>query len=244
MIFKNKMNLFLIYSRIFFMENINIFFSKMENNKVKFNSSSRKYYCEHGELKYRCSLCGGSQLCVHGRIKYNYRECFGSETCSHSKQKAFCIVCGGSQICSHNKQKSQCKKCSDPIKVTIKNWIKNTRQSDKKNNRYDADRFVDKCFLKGLIEDYPTCYYEDCKTTLQYTEHQENLATIERINNKIGHIKSNCVLCCLSCNNKRKSNSQHKAYSLEPFVQTSSRLLRINYNVHVSAEVLKRIQIY
>ena len=132
MIFKNKMNLFLIYSRIFFMKIINIFFSKMEKNKVEFNSSSRKYYCEHGKLKYRCSLCGGSQHCIHGRIKYNCRECFGSETCSHSKQKTFCIVCGGSQICSHNKQKSQCKKCSDPIKVTIKNWIKNTRQSDKK----------------------------------------------------------------------------------------------------------------
>ena len=79
-----------------------------------------------------------------------------------------------------------------------------------KYNRYDSGRFIDKYFLKRLIEDYPTCYYEDCKTPLQYTEYKYNLATIERINNNIGHIKSNCVLCCLSCNNKRKSNLTSK----------------------------------
>ena len=54
--------------------------------------------------------------------------------------------------------------CSDPIKVTINNLLKVSRQSDRKYNRYDADRFIDKCFLKGIIEDYPTCYYEDSKT--------------------------------------------------------------------------------
>ena len=88
--------------------------------------------------------------------------------------------------------------------------MSNTKQNDIKYNRYDADRFIDKCFLKGLIEDYATYYYEDCRTPLQYTKHQYNLATIERINNNIGHIKSYCVLCCLSCNNKRKSNLTSK----------------------------------
>ena len=207
-----------------------IVFSKMENNKVELNSSSRKYNCEHRKLKYRCSLCGGSQICLHNKIKYRCKQCWLSQFCSHgrrkssckdcgsgdyckySKQKIFCIVCSGSQICSHNKQKSHCKMCSDPIKVTIQSLLKDARQSDRKYNRYDADRFIDKCFLKGLIEDYPTCYYEDCKTPLQYREYKETLATIERINNKIGHIKSNCVLCCLRCNNRRKSNLTSKEY--------------------------------
>ena len=73
-------------------------------------------------------------------------------------------------------------------------------------NIYDADRFIDKCFLKGLIEDYKQCYYGDCKVNLQYTEYQDDLASIERLDNSIGHIKSNCVLCCLKCNKLRKSN--------------------------------------
>ena len=155
------------------------------------------------------------------------RICGNGDYCEHHKQKSFCVACGGSQICSHNRQKSFCKKCSDLIKVTIQSLLRGARKSDRKYNRYDADRFIDKCFLKKLIEDYPTCYYEDCKTTLQYTEFQDNLATIERIDNSIDHIKNNCVLCCLSCNNKKKSNTQKqpevnvKASSLEPLAQTS-----------------------
>ena len=73
-------------------------------------------------------------------------------------------------------------------------------------NIYDADRFIDKCFMEGLVEDYKQCYYGDCKVNLQYTEYQDDLATIERLDNSIGHIKSNYVLCCLKCNNLKKSN--------------------------------------
>ena len=61
-------------------------------------------------------------------------------------------------------------------------------------NIYDADRFIDKCFLEGLVEDYKQCYYGDCEVNLQYTEYRNDLASIERIDNSIGHIKSNCVL--------------------------------------------------
>ena len=79
---------------------------------------------------------------------------------------------------------------------------------DKKYGIYDADRFIDKCFLKGLVEDYPNCYYSDCNVKLQYVYYQDDLATIERLDNKIGHIKSNCVLACLKCNKQKKSNKK------------------------------------
>ena len=111
-----------------------------------------------------------------------------------------------SQICPHNRLKRACKKCRDPITVNIEQWIFSRRQYDKKRNIYDADRFIDKCFLEGLIEDYKQCYYGDCEVNLQYTEYQDDLASIERLDNSIGHIKSNCVLCCLKCNKSRKSN--------------------------------------
>ena len=134
--------------------------------------------------------------------------------CEHGKYKYQCKECGGSQICPHNREKNHCKKCRDPIKVNIEQWIFSRRQYDKKRNIYDADRFIDKCFLEGLVEDYKQCYYGDCKdadghgpVNLQYTEYQDDLATIERLDNSIGHIKSNCVLCCLKCNKSRKSNN-------------------------------------
>ena len=70
-------------------------------------------------------------------------------------------------------------------------------------------------FLKGSLKDYKQCYYGDCKdadglgpVNLQYTEYQDDLASIERLDNSIGHIKSNCVLCCLKCNKSNKSEKK------------------------------------
>ena len=154
-------------------------------------------------------------LCEHGKYKYQCRECKGSQICAHDKRKPQCQECAGSQICPHSRKKQTCKKCSDPVKVNIEQWIFNSRQYDKMRNIYDADRFIDKCFLKGLIEDYKQCYYGDCKdavgqgpVNLQYTEYRNDLASIERLDNSIGHIKSNCVLCCLKCNKMNKSEKK------------------------------------
>ena len=79
-----------------------------------------------------------------------------------------------------------------------------SKTNDKKNNIYDADNFIDKESILKLINDYPICPY--CEVELQYVEHINTLATIERVDNKIGHIKSNCIICCLSCNSKKISN--------------------------------------
>jgi len=65
------------------------------------------------------------------------------------------------------------------MKVSIKNWISSSKQSDKKRNHYDPDRFIDKCFLKELVKDYPQCYY--CEVELQYVDNNDILATIERL---------------------------------------------------------------
>jgi len=119
-------------------------------------------------------------------------------------KKSKCIDCSGSEICPHNLQRHWCKTCSDPIKVSIKCWISSSKQSDRKYNRFDADRFIDKCFLKELVKDYPQCYY--CEVELQYIEYNDTLATIERLDNSIGHIKSNCVLACRKCNLSRAKN--------------------------------------
>ena len=126
--------------------------------------------------------------------------------CLHGKQNCYCKACGGSSICEHGRIKSQCKICSNAIELSVRNWLYNCRRKDKKYDRYDPDHFIDKDFLRGLIEDYELCYYKDCKVKLQYIEYSDDLATIERINNSIGHIKSNCVLACMRCNKSKKSS--------------------------------------
>jgi len=157
--------------------------------------------CPHGREKSICKDCGGSQICFHKRQKNKCIDCDGSDICFHKRQKNKCIDCDGSDICLHNKHRQYCKKCSDSVKVTIQNWIQGSKASDKRYNRYDLDKFIDKCFLKELIKDYPNCYY--CNIELQYIYFNNTLATIERLNNSIGHIKSNCVLACRQCNLSR-----------------------------------------
>jgi len=165
--------------------------------------------CIHNLYKYFCKECGGSQICEHNRQKYQCIDCSGSEICLHKRRKSRCVECNGSEICIHNKQRQWCKTCSGPVKVSIQGWIISSKQSDKKYNRFDVDRFIDKCFLKELVKDYPNCYY--CEVKLQYIDYNDTLSTIERINNSIGHIKSNCVLACRKCNLSKvgQRNLQH-----------------------------------
>jgi hypothetical protein len=144
--------------------------------------------------------------CPHNRDRYRCKDCGGSGICPHNRQRYLCKVCGGSQVCPHNRQRSQCKICSDPVKITLKKMVSNSRKEDKKYNRYDANFHINYCFLEGLVEDYTHCYWDDCKVELQYSEYKDDLATIERLDNDIGHIKSNCVLACMRCNKLKKSN--------------------------------------
>ena len=72
--------------------------------------------CEHDKIKYVCKMCKGSQICEHDRVKYRCKECGGSHICEHGKQKQQCKECGGSQICEHGKQKASCKECRMKLK--------------------------------------------------------------------------------------------------------------------------------
>lgn len=162
--------------------------------------------CEHDRQRNYCRECGGASICEHDRQRSTCRECGGVSICEHNKIRNQCKECGGTSICEHDRQRNYCKICSDPIKVTIKNMINGAKSKDKKINRYDIVNFIDYCFIENLLDDYKCCYYEDCKKELQIVEYNQSLATLERINNNLGHIKSNCVICCLECNAKRKSN--------------------------------------
>jgi len=162
------------------------------------NNYRIKNKCPHYRQKAKCFDCGGIGICEHNRLKYRCIKCSGSDFCEHKRIKSYCVDCGGSEICIHNKQRCFCKTCSGPVKVSIRQWIMNSKESDKKYNRFDIDRFIDRCFLKELVKDYTNCYY--CEVELQYVDNNDTLSTIERLDNTIGHIKSNCVLSCRKCN--------------------------------------------
>jgi DNA-directed RNA polymerase subunit RPC12/RpoP len=178
--------------------------------------------CTHNKVKYLCIICGGASLCIHNREKIRCKECGGSGICEHNKRKGECKECGGSQICKHYNLKYNCKEClgsqickhimkknickkcmttEECILFIKKRMVHNSRNGDKKYERYDANNHIDLCFINGLFEDYVKCPY--CDVDFTYEERCKTLITIERKDNSIGHTKANCILCCFSCNSRR-----------------------------------------
>ena len=142
--------------------------------------------------------------------EYKNRNCFLSKNSRFVKN---CNVCRQNALrqinetkCNdHNRIESQCRECSNPVKKLITNMVKKSKFTDKQNNMYDPINFVDRCFIENLIDDSnDRCYY--CEERIQYIYYDWNLATIERLDNSLGHIKSNVVIACRDCNLQRVGN--------------------------------------
>jgi hypothetical protein len=102
------------------------------------------------------------------------------------------------------------KKRTNPLTTKFKNMIHRSMRNDKKYNRiYDDADYIDEAYLNKLwINQVQLCFYQDCNCimTLDFTTttHIPTQISVQRLNNDLPHIKSNCVLSCLSCNLKRK----------------------------------------
>ena len=135
-----------------------------------------------------------------------------SKKCPHNKFKYQCRECNGTSFCNHLKRRHDCKVCVQDdvekvLKIIIKTFINCSYVADKKYNRLNIQEFIDTDFCRLLIEEsnYQCCY---CKCDLELINHTNNLISIERINNKIGHNKNNVKICCLHCNVSKKGNKE------------------------------------
>ena len=159
---------------------------KIYNNRVK-------NYCPHNRKRSECVPCDGAGICQHKRRRTQCKE----------------KECNGVYICIHGKRRSTCKECWDEIKVTINRMITGSKNRDIKKDRYDSVNFITYSFVKNLIlECQDKCYY--CNCDMVYIGTGMNLATIERLDNSIGNIKSNCVIACKKCNISRVGQRKSK----------------------------------
>ena len=81
--------------------------------------------------------------------------------------------------------------------------VRDSKRFDIRKGIYDRENLVDKEFLLAQNEKQRTmCFYCD----VPMAQHNRNIRqglTLERLDVSKGHIKSNCVLCCKSCNSRR-----------------------------------------
>ena len=84
------------------------------------------------------------------------------------------------------------------------NLVGNSRVGDLKAGRYDKENHITSKYLRELKHECgERCSY--CGVVLDWTHQPTHIrrpqqVTLQRKNNKLGHIKGNCVFACFDCN--------------------------------------------
>jgi hypothetical protein len=116
------------------------------------------------------------------------------------KLTATCIECSNNRktkdYCPCGVREHDCTNCRDPIVRRVSSIITGSRIADKKKGR-KCD--LDFTTVLNKIIDTERCIY--CDIPLQYiAPYLPNHATIDRVDDDIGHTIDNCVIACRRCN--------------------------------------------
>lgn len=154
--------------------------------------------CEHGKQRYQCVDCGGQGICKHIKLRSHCRICKGSSRCEHDRQRSRCKDCKGASICEHGNYRYVCKGCGG--KGLCSHHIqKNTCSSCRPEGafkHYIRAALKRKYDFKITLEQFKALVIKPC----HYCGEQGNPRGIDRRNNKMGYIFSNCYPCCKVCN--------------------------------------------
>lgn len=130
------------------------------------------------------------------------------------KLTATCIQCSQKRkekdYCECGTRYHDCPHHTDPLVRRATAIIHSSRISDKKKNR-ECD--IDFRWAIEQITTNTTCSY--CDINLQYlSPYLPNHATIDRLNDAIGHTKDNCVIACRMCNCYQRKFLQPKYFEI------------------------------
>ena len=135
----------------------------------------------------KCRICEE----IKNNIGMVYRGKKLTKTCKDCSDKR-----RAKDYCIHNTRYHDCPHCQDPIIRRAMSMIHGSRISDKKKGR-TCD--LDFNWVLEQITINSKCKY--CDIELGYiAPYLPNHCTIDRLDDNIGHLKSNCVVSCRSCN--------------------------------------------
>jgi hypothetical protein len=91
------------------------------------------------------------------------------------------------------------------------NLVGNHRISDVSKGLYDKDNHITTKYLLALKKyNGDKCYYCECILDWEDKQHirRDKQVTLQRKDNKKGHIIGNCVWCCFECNVKKRMENR------------------------------------
>jgi hypothetical protein len=102
----------------------------------------------------------------------------------------------------------------------IRKKIQGYKQQDKHKQMFDAEQFITYAYLLDkMIECQLLCRYCNQPIYLLYDISRENTQwTVDRIDNHVGHNRTNVCLSCLECNLKKRRRSDEKFYFAQRMV--------------------------
>ena len=112
--------------------------------------------------------------------------------------------------CSNDVTREQMKRKVEDCRDQDRDW--NRRNPTKKQRLTD----IDADWIQAQWEQQNhQCFY--CPTIMSWNNRSRNNSkcTVDRKNSDFGHLKSNCVLCCLSCNSKKKQSATLGKWNME-----------------------------
>ncbi len=179
------------------------------DNKKKSNERSRIYHQEHKkEINERSR-------------KYNqdHRKELNERAVTYRKGKKEEIKQYNRKYYQDHKEKAQrvSIKYQQEHKVQSKQWrqthwdfvlVSHCKYSDKKFNR--ECNITTEFIHKMLHHQTYRCFYCDCVLSLINGNRLHNQASVDRVDNSFGHVISNCVMSCISCNDHKKSQTLEK----------------------------------
>ena len=94
------------------------------------------------------------------------------------------------------------------------NLVGNSRVGDIKSGRYDKENHITSNYLRQLKKECgEKCSYCECELDWNHQPthiRRPKQVTLQRVDNKLGHIKGNCVYACFDCNVvKRMESKEH-----------------------------------
>ena len=131
------------------------------------------------------------------------------------KDQGLCPECGGQR----ETKLLMCKKCRDAKSATSrKHWdrmiVTNSKQHDKERGRmFQESEYITREFLKECRRKQNNLCGM-CGTTMQTANRQASDGlTVQRLDNSIAHVKTNCILACYHCNVSEYNTGQFRKNS-------------------------------